>query len=257
MKKILSLMLILVLALSLVACGKKEEEQNDPTPTPAPTPVFDPSAKSEGVMTYAEYAAAAVDSEVTVECFVQDHQSWWDNKITVYCQDPDGAYFLYELPCSEDDAKKLVPGTKIKVHGFKSQWSGEDEIIDADFTFEDDGTWIATAYDATSLWGKDNLSDRMNQLVTFKGVTVEASNDEGAGFTYGWDGSKSQGDDVYFYVSLDGTSYQFLVESYLRDASTDVYKAAESLKVGDVVDLEGYLYWYNGPQMHVIGITVK
>ena len=251
MKKIVSLMLVLLLAFSLVACGKKEENEPEPTPTP----VFDPSAKSEGVMTYAEYAAAAVDSEVTVECFVQDHQSWWDNKITVYCQDPDGAYFLYELPCSEDDAKKLVPGTKIKVHGFKSEWSGEVEIIDSEFWFEDDGTWTATAFDATSLWGKEDLAKHMNELVTFKGVTVEASNDEGAGSLYKWDGSGSQGDDVYFNVSYNGTTYQFLVESYLRDASTAVYKAAEGLSVGDTVTLEGYLYWYNGPQMHVINIT--
>ena len=249
MKKIVSVMLVLLLALSLVACGKKEEVE--------PEPVFDPSAKSEGVMTYAEYAAAALDSEVTVECFVQDHQSWWQDKITVYCQDPDGAYFLYELPCSEADSKKLVPGTMIRVHGFKSEWAGEVEITDSSFEFLDNGTWIATAFDATSLWGKEDLAKHMNKLVVFKGVTVDASNEEGAAFTYKWDGSGSQGDDVYFYVSLNGTQYQFLIESYLRDASTDVYKAAEALKVGDTVDLEGYLYWYNGPQMHVTSITVK
>ena len=94
----------------------------------------------------------------------------------------------------------------------------------------------------------------MNQLVTFKNVTVEANSD-GAAFTYKWDGSGEQGDDVYFYVSLNGTSYQFLIESYLRDSGTTVYKAAEALKAGDKVTVEGYLYWYNGPQMHVINIT--
>jgi hypothetical protein len=41
---------------------------------------------------------------------VQATQSWWDNKITVYAQDQDGAYFLYEMACSEEDAAKLVPG---------------------------------------------------------------------------------------------------------------------------------------------------
>lgn len=250
MKKYVSIMLVLLLAFSLVACGKKEEVE--------PEPVFDPSAKSEGVMTYSEFAAAALDSEVTVECFVQDHQSWWQDKVTVYCQDPDGAYFLYELPCSEADSKKLVPGTMIRVKGFKSEWAGEVEITDSTFEFLDNGTWTATAFDATSLWGKDDdLAKHMNKLVTFKGLTVDASNEEGAAFTYKWDGSGAQGDDVYFYVSLNGTQYQFLIESYLRDASTDVYKAAEALKVGDTVDLEGYLYWYNGPQMHVTGITVK
>ena len=250
MKKLFSIMLVLLLALSLVACGKKEEEKD-------PETIFDPSAKSEGVMTYAEYASAALDTEVTVECFVQDHQSWWQDKVTVYCADPDGAYFLYELPCTEEDSKKLVPGTMIRVKGFKSEWAGEVEITDSSFEFLDNGTWVATAFDATSLWGKDDLAKHMNQFVTFKGLTVDASNDEGAAFTYKWDGSGEQGDDVYFYVSLNGVQYQFLVESYLRDASTAVYKAAEALNVDAVVDVEGYLYWYNGPQMHVTNITVK
>ena len=235
-------MLVLLLVLSLTSCGKKKDN-------------FDPSEKSEGVMTYAQYAAAAVDTEVTVECFVMDHQSWWDNKITVYCADPDGAYFLYELPCSEADSKKLVPGTMIRVKGVKSEWSGEVEIVDSSFEILDKGTWTPTAFDATSLFGKDDeLAKHMNQLVTFKNVTVEANSD-GAAFTYKWDGSGEQGDDVYFYVSLNGTSYQFLIESYLRDSSTTVYKTAEGLKAGDKVTLEGYLYWYNGPQMHVININ--
>lgn len=235
-------MLVLLLVLSLTSCGKKKDN-------------FDPSEKSDGVMTYAQYAAAAVDTEVTVECFVMDHQSWWDNKITVYCADPDGAYFLYELPCSEADSKKLVPGTMIRVKGVKSEWSGEVEIVDSSFEILDKGTWTPTAFDATSLFGKDDeLAKHMNQLVTFKNVTVEANSD-GAAFTYKWDGSGEQGDDVYFYVSLNGTSYQFLIESYLRDSGTTVYKAAEALKAGDKVTVEGYLYWYNGPQMHVINIT--
>lgn len=235
-------MLVLLLVLSLTSCGKKKDN-------------FDPSEKSDGVMTYAQYAAAAVDTEVTVECFVMDHQSWWDNKITVYCADPDGAYFLYELPCSEADSKKLVPGTMIRVKGVKSEWSGEVEIVDSSFEILDKGTWTPTAFDATSLFGKDDeLAMHMNQLVTFKNVTVEANSD-GAAFTYKWDGSGEQGDDVYFYVSLNGTSYQFLIESYLRDSGTTVYKAAEALKAGDKVTVEGYLYWYNGPQMHVINIT--
>ncbi|MBP1554632.1 MAG: hypothetical protein J6U30_00985 [Oscillospiraceae bacterium] len=242
MKKFVSIILVLLLVLSLTSCGKKKDN-------------FDPSEKSDGVMTYAQYAAAAVDTEVTVECFVMDHQSWWDNKITVYCADPDGAYFLYELPCSEADSKKLVPGTMIRVKGVKSEWSGEVEIVDSSFEILDKGTWTPTAFDASSLFGNDaELAKHMNQLVTFKNVTVEANSD-GAAFTYKWDGSGEQGDDVYFYVSLNGTSYQFLIESYLRDSGTTVYKAAEALKAGDKVTVEGYLYWYNGPQMHVINIT--
>ena len=48
-------------------------------------------------MTYAEYVAAEVDEPVVIEAYVQANQSWWDGKLTVYTQDKDGAYFLYNL----------------------------------------------------------------------------------------------------------------------------------------------------------------
>ena len=49
------------------------------------------AALAEGVMSHADYAAAAIDAEVVVETYVQAKQSWWDNKATVYCQSEDGA----------------------------------------------------------------------------------------------------------------------------------------------------------------------
>ena len=76
--------------------------------------------KSEGVMSYQEYMDADLDSEVTVETYVQAKQSWWEDKATVYTQDKDGAYFVYNMACSEEDYDKLVPGTKIKVTGYKA-----------------------------------------------------------------------------------------------------------------------------------------
>jgi hypothetical protein len=47
------------------------------------------------------------------------------------------------------------------------------------------------------------------------------------------------------------------VESYLCDKDSDVYKAVEELQVGDVVDLEGFLYWYEGPNPHITSVTVE
>ena len=38
---------------------------------------------------------------------------------------------------------------------------------------------------------------------------------------------------------------------------TEVYDAVEALKVGDVIDLEGFLYWYNGAQPHITSVVVK
>ena len=213
------------------------------------------------LMSYADYAAADVDTEVTVEVYVQNHQSWWDDSISVYAADEDGAYFLYNMACSEEDAEKLVPGTKIRVNGYKSEWSGEVEIADATFEFvEDAEPYIAEAEDVTSLLGTDELAEKMNKFVAFNGLTVEASkdaDDNEAAFLYSYDGSGSQGDDLYFNVSLDGQTYTFTVESYLCDKDSDVYKAVEGLNVGDVIDAEGFLYWYNGANPHITSVTVK
>ena len=236
MKKILAAVLALMLALCAIAVA-------------------------EGAMTYADYAAAELDSEVTITAYVQAHQSWWDGKVTIYAADQDGAYFLYEVPCSEEDAEKLVPGTKFTATGFKSEWSGEVELADiSNFEILEDGdTYIAEPVDVTDLLGKDELIEKMNQKVAFKGMTVEASTIEGDeteyAFLYNWDGSGEEGNDLYFNVSKDGATYNFTVESYLCGPGTDVYEAVKALNVGDVVDLEGFLYWYNGANPHITAVA--
>lgn len=238
MKKFFALSVALTLVLSLAACGN------------------DTSAKSEGVMTYAEYVAADLDTEVVIEAYVQAKQSWWDNTATVYAQDEDGAYFLYNMACSEEDYAKLVPGTKIKVTGYKAEWSGEVEVIDATFEIEE-GSYVAEALDVTSMLGTDDLINHQNKFVSFKGMTVEAADESGAAFLYNWDGSGEDGSDLYFNVSLNGQTYTFTVESYLCDNTTDVYAAVKNLNVGDTIDMEGFLYWYNGVNPHITSVTVK
>ncbi|HAV01279.1 MAG TPA: hypothetical protein DCW47_08850 [Lachnospiraceae bacterium] len=215
--------------------------------------------KGEGVMTYAEYEAAELNSEVTVETYIQGANAWWDGKITLYTQDKDGAYFIYELPCTEEEAAKLVPGTKIKVTGYKSEWSGEIEIVDGVFEIEE-GNYIAEAKDVTELLGKDELIENINQFVSFKGLTIEPSTDASgneAPFLYNWDGSGDVGNDVYFNVSKDGQTFTFLVRSYLTGPDTEVYKTAQTLKVGDTIDCDGFLYWYEGANPHITSITIK
>ena len=215
-------------------------------------------AMAEAVMTYEEYAAAELDTPVVVETYVQAKQSWWDNTATVYTQDEDGAYFLYNMACSEEDYEKLTVGTKIRVTGYKSEWSGEVEIIDATFEIIE-GEYVAPVTDVTALLGTDELISHQNQFVAFKGMTVEAAGQDADGndvaFLYNWDGSGEDGNDLYFNVSLNGETYTFTVESYLCDNTTDVYAAVKALNVGDVIDMEGFLYWYEGVNPHITSVT--
>lgn len=237
MKKILSLVLALAVVLCMTAALAEEDTEVQ-------------------LMSHEDYMLAEIEAPVYVETYVQATQSWWADKITVYAQSEDGAYFIYELPCSQEDAAKLVPGAKIAVKGFKKMWpevDGEIEIVDAEFEFIDADPFIAEPTDVTALLGTEELVDHQNELVAFKGMTVEAYDESGAAFAY--KNAEEKTDDLYFKVSKDGQTYNFCVEFYLCGKDTDVYKAVEALQVGDVIDLEGFLYWYNGANPHIISVT--
>lgn len=230
MKKTLAIVLVLALALSLAACSSY-------------------NGKSDDVMTYAEYEAAPIDSQVVVECYVQDTQSWWENKITVYAQDHDGGYFIYEMACpSQEDADKLVTGTKIRVTGTKGVWEGEVEIMDATYEIID-GMWKAPALDVTDLIGTEDLVKHQNKRVTFTGMTIEKVEYKNG----------EPGDDIYITASKDGKTVEFCVEVYMFDmdsrAEKRVYTNLGKLEPGQVVDIEAYLYWYNGANPHIISAT--
>ena len=241
MKKIISLVLALALAMcaTLVLAEEAAPEEEE--------------GVEVELMSHEQYAQAEIDAPVYVETYVQATQSWWQDKITVYAQSEDGAYFIYELACTEEDAAKLVPGTKIAVTGFKSEWSGEVEITDASFEFIEGEPFVAEAADVTALLGTEELIDHQNELVAFKGMTVEAYDESGAAFAY--KNAEEKTDDLYFKASKDGKTYDFCVEFYLCGKDTDVYKAVEALNVGDVIDLEGFLYWYNGANLQATALT--
>ncbi len=254
MKKILTLLLALTLVFAMTSCNgsggssylKMDEEQYNNV-----------KIKSEGVMTYAEYAAAAVGDAVVIEAYVQATQGCWfdsddvnDYVTTAYLADLDGAYFAYKMKCSQTDAEKLTPGTKIKVSGTKTAWAGEVEInwgSTFEFVGDEDDKYVAPALDVTSLLGKDSLIKYQNQLVKFNEVTVVGIEYQGG----------ERGKDIYLTVKYGETTATFCVESYLISPDSDVYKAVEDLVADDIITVEGYAYWYNGINTHVTKVTKK
>ena len=250
MKKLIALLLTLVMVLSFAACAKTEApaeattEATEANTTETTTEVVDDTVAA--AMTHEEYIAAEIDAEVVIETYVQATQSWWDNKITVYCQSPDGAYFLYELACSEEDAAKLVPGTKIRVTGFKGEWAGEVEVMDGTFEFVEGDTYIAEATDVTELLGTEELIAHQNEFVSFTGMSV-------VGIEYK---NGEPGDDIYVTLAKNGATYSFCVERYLTGPETEVYTTVGTLQVGDIIDVEGFLYWYETVNTHITSVTV-
>ena len=200
------------------------------------------------VLSHAEYMAADVDTEITIEAYVQGTQEWWDDTIIIYAQDHDGGYYLYNVACSKADAARLVPGTKIRVTGYKSVWAGQHEIIDGQLEIIDNGdVYIAEPKDLTSYLGSDALVNYQGMLGAFKGLKIESIEYKNG----------APGDDIYITASYKGFDYEFCVEYYLTNADTDVYKTVQSLKAGDIVDIEGFVYWYEGINPHITAISKR
>lgn len=293
MKKAIVIMLTGAMMLAAVACGGGNSSNSTPaaeTQTEEAKPAEETAETVESTvmeteeteanipeepMSYEDYIAAATDSEVIIQGSIQGKQSYYvqdgAGTANVYLQDDKGgAYFLYQLPCTEKEYELMETGKTIKVKGYKSEWSGEIEVVDIEAWMFVDGDFIAEAEDVTALLGTDELASKMNKKVVFKGMTVEARTDKDGNpildkdgkevaFTYNSEGTGERGadTDLYFNVSLNGQTYTFTVESYLCGPDTDVYKAVEDLHIGDVIDMEGFLYWYNGPNPHITAILAQ
>ena len=141
----------------------------------------------------------------------------------------------------------MTVGTKLKITGVKAEWAGEVEIIDATFEILDD-TWVAEAKDLTSvIANEEELVKYQNMLAKFTDMTVKSVSYKNG----------EPGDDIYVTLTKDGADYDFCVEVYLTGTTTDVYTTVGTLTEGDTVDVEGFLYWYNGMNPHITKITKK
>ena len=123
----------------------------------------------------------------------------------------------------------------------------EVEVVDGTIEFLSGKSYVAEAKDVTDKLGKDEIANFQNQLVSFKGMTVES-------VTYKND---QPGDDIYVTLSKDGANYDFCLEYYLNGSDEAFYNLVGGLQAGQTVDVEGFLYWYEGLNPHITKVTVK
>ena len=215
------------------------------------------------VMSYFDYEDAEKGAIVTVAGFIsglQKYSSGYSNT-TFYLANSDGGYFVYRLSCTQEEYDNLKVGKLVKITGPKSEWKGEVEIncdgkvLNQDIfytVYDTNVTYEATPINITS------ADEYMNELVKVEGAIVVSYDDEvETAFSYGPEGGLERGADLYFKVEVDGLRYTFVVESDLCNEDTDVYKAVEALKVGDVIDITGFAYFYNTIQLQVTEIAAS
>ena len=227
------------------------------TTTKAPEPT---TTVVTNVLSYDEYIAAEVGSEVTIEAYITGRTTWYNNAASFYLADDNGGYYVYNLPCTEEEYASLLINKKLQVTGAKAEWKGEVEINCQ--TATENGGWQLcdgevfnpSSANITSI-AKEVLDNYKNQSVKALGLTVtKAPYTNFEDFTL----ETKAGVDVYFEVKDDaGNESTFVVEAYLENSQygSDVYNAVCALNVGDRIDLEGFVYYWENPQLQVTGLT--
>lgn len=239
-------MLSVLMVFGLAACGKDENDDNTDEPANGGNEVVEVTAKDD----YASFMAADVDAEVEVLMYVQAHQAWWEKDgqgvMTLYGMDKDGGYFVYEAKMDKETADSIKEGTLVKVTGVKAEWAGEVEIMDA--TVEVLGeTKTFEATDVTDVVAdSEKLATYMNQKIAMKGLEVVEVSVKDSEYD----------PDLYITCKLGDTEVNLCVENYLTGPDTEVYMTGKDLTAGTIIDVEGFLYWYEGANPHVTSISV-
>ena len=239
-------MLSVLMVFGLAACGKDENDDNTDEPANGGNEVVEVTAKDD----YASFMAADVDAKVEVLMYVQAHQAWWEKDgqgvMTLYGMDKDGGYFVYEAKMDKETADSIKEGTLVKVTGVKAEWAGEVEIMDA--TVEVLGeTKTFEATDVTDVVAdSEKLATYMNQKIAMKGLEVVEVSVKDSEYD----------PDLYITCKLGDTEVNLCVENYLTGPDTEVYMTGKDLTAGTIIDVEGFLYWYEGANPHVTSISV-
>ena len=242
MKRFAAILICLAMVFAFTSCGEK------PDPEPQQP---DLNAKSEGVMSYEDYATALAESAVTIEAYVQAVYPCEDGTLNLFLQDLSGGYYVEALPCSEEDAALLTPAKKIKVSGTKAEERGEIKLLGTEFSFADELEYLAAPADVTALLDTDAMILYQNRYVLFQDMELVSE------AVFRWDNSGEDGDDLYFQVGKDGQVFTFMVSAALSGSGTQTYEAVKALKAGDTVDLEGFCFWVDGLTPLITSVTVK
>lgn len=185
-----------------------------------------------GVMTHAEYAAAAKDAEVCVKGIV----TAFSGK-NVYLQDGDGGYYAFKSTAVPEN---LAVGMEVKVTGVKDVYKSFeaakfalDEIINATIVITNATPATVAPVDVTSKVGnEDELKVLQNTLTIVKGVTItsvkttQSDGKDRTNVTLTIDGKT-----ITFYIG--GT--QMITEQQQKDVAAN-FKKYEG-KVADVTGI--------------------
>ena len=281
MKKFLIMILAAALILSAAGCGNSAPTTEAETAAPLPSseaPASEVSSSKETAQSteaetepsseeaaaplpYEEYLRAPLDTEVTISAYIQYAAVKEDERmVCLFLQDADGGYYIYDMPTRKEDLDRLTKGVRLQVTGRKSEWSGEIEIQDVtDYRIFPEDTCLFDPQDITVLMGTEAVAAAQNQRVRITATVAPSFNSLGEEvpflYTYNGNGEAGQNQDLYFNASIGRETYTFVVESDECPEGSAVYSAVTKLEIGEIIDMDGFLYWYHGAQPHIHSLS--
>lgn len=217
------------------------------------------SVKPE-VLTYSEFMEVAEGDIVTVEGTIAAKQAWWNGAVSLYLTTdvPGQGYFIYNAICTiEESENELAVGNFARFIGEKMIYAGEHELSDAKYQSVETNPTPPKVIDLTN--HLNDLTPYRNgyfsMTLTVKEYVAPDDNTSVAeSKAYGYEGS-TLGKDLYFTLTNGTVDINCVIESYLTDSTTDVYAIVQTLVVGETITVTGFLYWWNGPNPHIIKIV--
>lgn len=218
------------------------------------------------VMSFDQYIAAAANTAACVQIVVDRvGMERKYNYVLVWGHDAQGnGYYIYNA--GDKNLGKLEPGNEVILSGTKDIYSGYHELkkVDSCTLVSEGNAVISTPKDITStLVAAENMAS--NDLVKLQGSLVKASGliitdvrKEGE-WVEGKDGAESYGEKFFVdVVAVEGGPEFTIGICRSADDFVDLWAALETLKVDDVITVEGYASWFDVFNITLVGndITV-
>ena len=201
---------------------------------------FDRELPNYNLVNWEDYVAAPIDYTLSVQGVVTalTGKSVGNTYNTIYIQDNDGGYYIYDM-ASDPVADGIKVGMTIKVRGTKDIYSGTHEVKEAVAEIVDQTIKTIEPVDYTTIYTNaqslkaEDLVAKQGFLVTIKGVQITGQNLENGYF-------KFKLGDLESYIRISGS-----VCPLSKDAQTK-FKADHSSHFGWTANATGVICVYDG-----------
>ncbi|MBQ9706411.1 MAG: hypothetical protein IJV78_00785, partial [Clostridia bacterium] len=201
---------------------------------------FDRELPNYNLVNWKDYVAAPKDYTLSVQGVVtaMTGKSVGNTYNTIYIQDNDGGYYIYDM-ASDPVADGIKVGMTIKVRGTKDIYSGTHEVKEAVAEIVDQTIKTIEPVDYTTIYTnaqslkQEDLVAKQGFLVTIKGVQITGQNLENGYF-------KFKLGDLESYIRISGS-----VCPLSKDDQTK-FKADHSSHFGWTANATGVICVYDG-----------